>query len=458
MMGDDGYSANRRYEHKSGDADGPSGEKKSGGKGFNFKFTPKRIFLILFVLLGIVFLFVNLWIGISILVAVALWKFYTSFASKERFKMLGGGFRFTILIIVIVGFIWLFTFGWGTPWVQSNIVPVYENVKLTVAESSVGGFFSDILNPGDELRRYGSFEDEELKREEIGVEMSKLGTVEPKFPSGGPITVQSKIKAKGISEESSNVYFTCELDTYTGDVSIEPYGKDNPAILPSRGGELEQTISCTFEDGLITTTTSDTQTAKLTATFDSFYSQAVYPLVFAGNKDFADNINLKEYSSDETGVFVNDIGYSIVSPGPIKFEVGVDREQPFIDGDVAFLEVNVEADSRVNLKKIESFGLFVPGNNVRLRTDKESCAFEPDGIFDEEFAVYRLKDEFLEKLSEECKTKSCRDGKKDITLSCYFDVDAEDVFEKQGNFVVEAYYSFDIYTTNVVTVRKAVLA
>ncbi len=436
-------------------------KKRKSGKGFDFKLSPSWIFAILFFILGAVLLFVNIWIGIAFILLGLIVKFYKSFSSRERFKMLkmlGGGFKFTILVIVVVGFIWLATIGWDTPWVQSNIVPTYENVKLKVSESGVGGFFSKILNPGDELRRYGSFEDEVLKREGIGVKMSKLESIEPRFPSGGPITVQSKIEAAGMSDESSEVYFKCELDTYTGSIGIDPYGKDSAAILPPRGDELDQTIRCIFEEGLVTTTTTNTKTAKLTATFESFFGQALYPLVLTSTKDSAEKVDLKEYSSEETGVFVNNIGYSIVSPGPIRFEVGIDKEQPFIDEDIAFLEVNIQVDSRIDLNEVDSLGLFVPSEYIQLRTGGNRCDFEHDGTYGE-FVVYRPNDEAREKLNEDCKTRSCKNSKKDITLSCYFDVDSGDLEDgdliESRNILLEAYYSFDIYSTTPVTVRNA---
>jgi hypothetical protein len=435
---------------------GGSKGKGSGGKGKGFGLA--NLIAVLILILGVVFLFVNVWTGSGLIVLALFLMFFNSLdRSREKISVLKGVGRLLLKIILIGGIIWLIFFGGNSAWVQSNIIPAYTSVKLGVTESGVGGFFSSIFNPGDELRRYGSFEDEKLVREGIGVEMSKLETTEPRFPSGGPITVQSKIEATGMSDESSDVHFKCELDTYTGEIGVDPYGKGVAAILPPRGDDLDQTVRCIFEEGLVTTTTSDTKIAKLTATFERFFGQAIYPLVLTSSKESAERVDLKEYSSDETGVFVNDIGYSIVSPGPIKFEVGIDKEQPFIDEDIAFLEVNIEADSRIDLNEIDSLGLFVPSSYLKLRTeDSDRCDFEYGGTYGE-FIVYQPNEEALEKLNKECKTKSCKDGKKEITLSCYFDVDTGDLEEGDligsKNILLESYYSFDIYTTAAVTVR-----
>ena len=344
-----------------------------------------------------------------------------------------------ILLLLVGSF---YVFAWQSGWWEENVVERWQNRE--VSGEGIKGFFTNLFGSSN-LQEVGGFEDDELKKEGIGVPVvSFKGTPSSEFKENHPINVVAKLDIGSLSSQSTKVSFDCKLQGYEKESADEIFPEE--IILPPYSKKLPnqkfptQTISCVFEDGVGYLGRKDTRTVELISSFEGFYSRSNISLQV---------VNQEDIDESEEGRPVD----SEYSPGPVTVPIKIDYPQPFILEDIInpYLEVNIITDQRIKLKEVTDFRIYLPEGVISF-VDNSACQFDLSNSYVEgNFEVFGLKDDVYNILNKECSDKKCYDDKRIVNSGCYFDVIVpSEIAPIRESVKVEVWYNFVITSvTNV---------
>jgi hypothetical protein len=323
--------------------------------------------------------------------------------------------------------------------------PILDRFGIEGGADSISDFWNMIIHP-ERFRDYGSVEDEDLKKKDIGIEIDNLGPVSQTFNPGQPIGVRGTVKAASLYSEDSEVSFNCEMEDYDGDPSLNP----ESVTLKGNAVKLTQIVSCIFDEGIVPKTRLESKSVSFISTFEKFYTESTYDIFILDSNRYDELYSEGEnpfnvYGWDKSLVGPGNIMNSKVSPGPVDLIIGSEISQPFREEENdLFFEVVIKPDTRVNVKKIEKedFRLLVPRGIVSLK-EGDHCDFESSTSEVNNYDLYTIK-------------KDLNVGTDDVFLGCFFDInDFLDEGEyRQDRIRAEMIYSFDITKKTSVSVRQ----
>ena len=379
------------------------------------------------------------------LVFLSLFHFYQGLDKKHKPKFIKTCVIILVLLLVFFFFKQAFI---ETGRLDSIILPLQQKLGFGKGDDSKNPFekFWDELFHPEKHKDFGSFEDQELKKKDIGIEINNFKPIMSTFYENQPITVRGTIEAASLYSEDSNVIFNCEMEDYNGALIVTP----NEAILSGNAIKLIKTVACVFNEGLSSNKKIDTKSVKLISSFDKFYTESTY-IIYYLNRDRYNELYLEGknpfdvYGWDKSLLGGKNIMNSKVSPGPIDVIIGSAIPQPFIAGDEnLYLEVLIKEDNQVELNEIKDFKLFVP-NGITLSDNINLCSFKPyeESIQDGNYQVYTLRELDI-------------DQDLDIyNFNCFFSINELSDGEYRGDYIkVEMDYSFDITKRTVVSITK----
>ncbi len=344
------------------------------------------------------------------------------------------------ILLLLIGTFYIFA--WQSGWWEENVVQRWQNRE--VSGEGIKGFFTNLFSFSN-LEDVGGFEDNELKKEGIGVTVASFkGTPGNEFKENHPINVIAKIDIGSLSSQSTEVNFDCKLQGYGKESADEIFPEE--IILPPYSEKLPnqkfptQTISCVFEDGVEYLGRKDTRTVELISSFDGFFSKSNISLHVVNQEDADESEEGKPVGSE-------------YSPGPVTVPIKIDYPQPFILESIInpYLEVNIITDQRIKLEEVTDFRIHVPEGVISF-VDNSACQFDlSNSYIDGNFEVFGLKNEVYESLNKECTDKKCYDEKRVVSSGCYFDVIVSpEIAPIRESVKVEVWYNFGITSiTNV---------
>ena len=394
-------------------------------------------------------------------IIISAWWFRNmKYRDKARFG------KFMIRVVIAIALVYvLYLLLWNTGVYESNIQPIINKIKDTTG-ATFSNIFSIFTNP-EEQRGFGEFEDEELKKEGIGVEIKNFGA-DNRFNANHPIIVKGDLIVANLGEKESSANFNCEMEGYGSVNSLADEVKPETMIIPGYPEKSSEKITCIFEEGLNPEKKLDTREIKLIASFDEFYSTTDYELYFIHPSTYyeldrdgdgsPDDNPFKTYgwSMDHVNRITNVVG-SVSSPGPVQVRVGTETPQPLkTDSEDLYFEVIVKSNEKANLKKVNELKIYIPSESIYIdEAESLFCEFEfleSSGKYN----VYVPKESVYERLNEECVTKSCYQDKEKIIFGCYFSVnDFLDYGTQQDEIKVEMDYAFELISESSVTVRQS---
>lgn len=329
------------------------------------------------------------------------------------------GFLLIAGIIFVIGFL---AFRWNDDgateaWTSDLSVALDGKVDTTPFIA----WWESVLNPA-KARTYQSIVEENKDNDALGVKILKFeGTPADYFMQGDvvpPIQATAVVEGASLDKGGTTVNFSCELEDYSGEVSVLPAMRTFPENgKPGNGRAERETVFCTTARGgplslqprilntkrmtfnvLFDTTTIAHYDAHIMKRYDYdmiFYERELDPFVhFLGS--YPENLGPDRVMKSTT------------TAGPINLGMGTGDQQPFLDGDFVNFQVSLTPRWRGELKYVRSLILRVPPE-IELDENPLFCDFEFTGEYEGDYKIYNLTEYALnEKVNVDCSPGSIK--------------------------------------------------
>jgi len=338
-------------------------------------------------------------------------------------------FKFLIFVCVILSVIW------GVLYVKDN----FE--------------FGNLITGPEEDN--GDFQLESEYVQDLNVRLVDFESPGSPYSSGDPILIRGYVEADTL-EEDINLMLSCELSNYNGTVNINPGSLE----IPMNSEEFRRSLSCSFENGIITDKRKKTEVAEIVARFDALSSSKYDVFVLSSQEYQSIEKPFSEYNLNPVNLGSgNRMKNEILESGPVIIDMFIDESQPFKEGEEYLpLEVKIKDVSEAGyIDNVQNLVLKL-SSNIELSQDENFCDFEFISVDENGYNLYDLKQEIInDKINEKCEGDSLRhlrmnekrcaeEFKKEISFRCDFitrDLQGYESFV-QNVIIAEIDYTFEV--------------
>jgi hypothetical protein len=355
-----------------------------------------------------------------------------------------GAIVFAMLLIIIMVYTWGFRLGLGQEALAQASTQAQKGGLFGAVSEGAVKTYNAIFNPEALTTNYGFESDvqQNANNPDLGVKIRDFKQIGKTF-TNEPISLSGLISVSGFDQPVELATF-CSLNANSGE-----YVADN--LIPAKlsgisSAENKATFypntniiigaDCYFPNGIKEVKESllgkdqaiITKQAKLYTNFN-FVTKASIKIYMLGWSEFEQilkdpkiNDPFAYYKINEPQRLSDGTVKSTSTQGPINLGLGTYISQPFSEDKEYPFGVTISPSSILasgDLEKLENLEIMVP-NYVYLQGDSEygssfdssQCAFENTGLNDEDnFKIYKLKEELKNKLNNECKDESLKSSK-----------------------------------------------
>ncbi len=361
---------------------------------------------------------------------------------KSPFKLPLNFFKFLFKIVIFLGVIYAAI--WGILYLMDN----YDLGNLIVGPDG------DLENPDDYAQ-------------DVNLKLLNLESPGSPYSSGESILIRGSLEADTLGMEEINVDLNCELSGYNGSVEVNP----SFLVIPKDIDDFRRSVSCSFEEGIITDRRIESEVAKIFAKFDAT-SKSRYEVYVLGSQKYETTDNpFLEYGIYPDNLMVNNkMEVEFLDGGPVMIDIFVDEVQPFREGE-EYLPLEVTLHDMSDAGYVFSLQELILklSFNLELSQDEDFCDFEFIGEY-EGYNTYGLRQDLIdEKINEVCDEETlsvlrisaercAEEFKEEISFKC--DLITKELYAEEGDFVqnviiAESDYTFEVRNSIGLEIKKS---